>query len=58
MAGVQVTVMAVTGVTVSVTVAVFVVSWLEMAVIVTCVDRLTGGALYTPLVSIDPLLAA
>lgn len=56
--GVQLTVMAVTGFAVSVAVAVLVASWLEMTVMVTCVAVLTGGAVYRPLVSMEPMLAA
>src|SRR5215472_2884811 len=55
--GVQVTLIAVTGVTVTLAVAVFVVSWLETAVIVAVVLTFTGGPVRTPLVSMEPMLA-
>jgi hypothetical protein len=58
MAGVQFTVMAVTGPTVTVAVAVLVVSCDEIAVTVTGVAAVTAWAVKTPLTSMLPALAA
>ena len=54
--GVHETEMLVTGVTVSVADPAFVLSWTEMAVIVTVVEAVTGCAVKTPLASIVPAL--
>jgi len=57
-AGVQETVMLVTGVTVIVAVALLEVSWTEMAVMVTGVEPVTGWPANRPLTSMVPALAA
>jgi hypothetical protein len=54
--GEQVTVMAETGVTVTVAVPTFVLSWMEAALIETVVLEVTAGAEKTPLTSTVPVL--
>jgi hypothetical protein len=54
--GEQLTVIAVTGVTVTEVVPVFVLSWTEAALIETVVLAVTAGAVKTPFASIVPLL--
>jgi len=55
--GVQLTVIAISGVTVTVALAFFVVSWIEVAVMVTVVLVFTACAVNTPLTSMLPALA-
>src|SRR5271165_275124 len=57
MVGVQLTVIAETGVTVTVALAFLVESWIEVAVIVTMVATVTACAVNTPLASMLPALA-
>ena len=58
MVGVQLTEMAVTGLTVRMAVAFWEVSWLEMAVTVTWVLAVTAWAVNSPVASMVPALAA